>query len=138
MSYSSWGNPYRKLSEPSVFAPERKIPEVPKMTEFTYESWTIHFLEQEPWSWFVTHVCPISSESAPGHIGIGFKQTDAIQFDSPGEVAGDVDKPEEKELFTGIKCNICKEVLPKYTYLILRRTQKFMMMGKRSLKQHLG
>ena len=126
MSNVGWGsqrnaegraNPYAGLSAPAT---QPGVSRPPVMTQFSYEGWTIYFQEQEPFSWYVSHGCsPVWSSN-----------TDRVYLDNKAEV---IEEPLNKEENTEIRCNICKAYLPKYTYLILRRTQKFMNFGKRAL-----
>ncbi len=111
----------------NVIKPQKEA----KFTKFTYEDWTIAFQEQEPFAWYISHHCVEGPNTAHDD------ENRTIHFvGSKSDHIGVDDKhhretfPGEKELETAIKCYICKAALPKYSYLILRRTQKFLLRGK--------
>lgn len=131
-----------------------------KFTNFTFEDWSISFMESEPFAWYITHKCfetesqacvdkngLIAWFSAIFRLGCEEKMPQSSTacdqdnrtihyLDKQSRYTGVDDKVKEegfpgaKELETEIKCYKCKTALPKYSYLILRRTQKFLLIGK--------
>jgi hypothetical protein len=102
-----------------------------KFTDFTYEDWGIHFQEQEPFAWYIHHNCPEGPSTAHDN------ENHTIHYVGPNAKHIGIDDkhhretfPGENELLTNIKCYKCKQAISKYNYLILRRTQKFMLRGK--------
>lgn len=137
MQDGSWGNPYAKLSQrPIVDQIEKNQLEKPNFTEFTYEGWTIVFLEREPFTWYVKHNCAPATENATETVGVGYSsnQSKALHYDRADEEM----PPVSAEKLTDIACHTCHAALPAHTYLILRRTHKFMLIGKRTFKQKYG
>lgn len=112
-----------------------QVPKETKFTSFTYEGWSIRFQEQEPFAWYIHHECDgkrylaVDDENMGIHYA-GDRMTH-IGVDDKLQQTGGFGHP---ELLTGIKCYNCKVAIPKYSYLILRRTQKFLLMGKTKSK----
>lgn len=133
---SSWGNPYARLSQPPIVDNQPKALEKPAFTEFTYEGWTIVFLEKEPFTWYVRHNCnlpPREEGKTSSRSGYEDNFSRALHYDRVNE-----EQPEVPGEYTQITCKTCNERLQSYTLLILRRTQKFMLVGKRTREEVYG
>lgn len=91
-----------------------------KFTLFTFEDWTIHFQEHEPFAWFVSHDCNAAE---------GFPHSAAKIGETTIKYGHDVAQAPSGNAL----CYRCKKELPSETLLILRRTRKFLNLGKKGL-----
>ena len=135
-SGGSWGashsTPTPMVGQVPIVTGPSKVQKETKITTFEYEDWTIHFQEEEPFAWYMTHNCPHEGPRTAGDIHgltIKFIGDDKTFIDANDKVQLQTPIGQE-HLDTDITCYQCKQKMPKYTYLILRRTQKFLLRGK--------
>lgn len=117
----SWSGAHSSPTPPKSQAPiietTIKAQKRDKFTLFTFDGWTIHFQEQEPFAWFVSHECAEGSSSTTTINNITLNYGHDVAQATSGHA----------------HCYRCKKELPDETLLVLRRTRKFLNFGKKGL-----